>query len=143
MDRDLVQPFFPPGDRVEFDGDAFDGQKAKSFCQYYVDGNTALTVDGRRSAQDETATQLAERHADPAHLKSWAQAGGSIAGYAGIVYGTAPCSGKPSDSEGQPARSYSLKVSVNHYTNAKAVRPELTKLMSALLPRAAHARGCQ
>ncbi|MGW7487564.1 hypothetical protein [Streptomyces sp. NPDC054786] len=141
--RDLLQPFFPPGDRVEFDGDAFDGRKAKSFCQYYVDGNTALAVDGRRSSQDETAALLAKRYADPAHLKSWAQSGGRIAGYAGTVYGTATCSGNPSDSDGQPARSYSLEISVNHYTNTKTVRPELAKLMSALLPQAARARGCQ
>ncbi len=143
VDRGLVQPFFPPGDRVEFDGDAFDGKRAKSFCQYYVDGNTALAVDGRRSAQDETATQLAKRYADPAHLTSWTQSGGRIAGYAGTVYGTAPCSGNPSDSEGQPARSYTLKISVNHYTNATSVRTELAKLMSALLPEAARARGCR
>lgn len=143
VDHNLLQPFFPPGDRVEFDGDSFDGRKAKSFCQYYVDGNTALAVDGKRSSQDETAAQLAKRYADPAHLKSWAQSGGRIAGYAGTVFGTATCSGKPSDSDGQPARTYSLEISANHYTNAKTVRPELAKLMSALLPKAAHARDCQ
>ncbi|MGA5564450.1 hypothetical protein ACPCUV_25250 [Streptomyces platensis] len=108
-----------------------------------MDGNTALAVDGRRSSQDETAAQLAKRYADPAHLKVWAQSGGRIAGYTGTVYGTTSCHGTQSDRDGQPARSYSLEISVNHYTEAKAVRPELEKLMRALLPKAAQARGCQ
>ncbi|MEE4423574.1 hypothetical protein [Streptomyces bugieae] len=141
--QDLIRPFFPPGDRIEFDGDSFlEGKKAESFCQYYVDGNTALAVDATRSSQKDTALQLAARVAKPAHLKVWKRADGHIAGYGGTVYGTSSCSESPSDSDGQPARTFTLRVSANHVGSTQSARLGLEKVMSALLPGAAHARGC-
>ncbi|MFF4290830.1 hypothetical protein ACFY0R_36840 [Streptomyces sp. NPDC001633] len=141
--QDLIRPFFPPGDRIEFDGDSFlEGKKAEASCQYYVDGNTALAIDATRSSEQDTALQLAMRVAKPAHLKVWKRADGHIAGYAGTVYGTSSCSGDPSDSDGQPARTFTLRVSANHVGNTQSARSGLEKVMSALLPRAAHARGC-
>jgi hypothetical protein len=140
---DLVRPFFPPGDRVQFDGDVFvGGGDATSACQYYVDGNTALVMDGKRSAEQEEATELARRIAMRSHLKSWTQSGGRIAGYAGTVYGTTDCSENPSASYGRPTRSFTLEISATDHSGEKAERPELAKLMGALLPKAAHARGC-
>ncbi|MEU6330228.1 hypothetical protein ABZ851_23560 [Streptomyces sp. NPDC047049] len=141
--RDLLRPFFPPGDRVEFDGDSFPGDtKAKSFCQYYVDGNTALWVDGKRSSENATAAQKVKRFASHAHIKYWTRSDGRIAGYSGNVFGTSSCSGTPSESDGQPARSFALEIAVTHFTSTNAVRPRLEKLMNTLLPKAAHARGC-
>ncbi|MGW1793636.1 hypothetical protein ACWCO0_23105 [Streptomyces tubercidicus] len=143
VEQDLLRPLFPPGDKVEFDGDSLpDANTAKSFCQYYVDGNTSLSVDGRRSSEKVTAAQLVRRYASHAHLDSWARSDGSIAGYSGSVFGTTSCSGALSDSDGQPARVFTLNISVNHFTSTKAVRPDLEKLMITLLPKAAHAKAC-
>ncbi|UQA91424.1 hypothetical protein [Streptomyces halobius] len=143
VDQNLLRPFFPPGDRIQFDGEIFsDDNKARSICQYYVDGNTALLVNGTRSSEKVTAEELVTRFASHAHLKSWARSDGRIAGYDGSVFGTSTCSGTPSDSHGQPAHTFTLEISVNHFTSAESVRSHLQKLMSTLLPKAARSRGC-
>lgn len=143
VSRDLIRPFFPPGDRVEFDGDAFPGDsKAEFFCQYYVDGNTALSVDATRSSENVTAAQVVKGYVRHTDLKSWARPDGHIAGYSGSAFGTSSCSGTPSDSHGRPARVFKLEISVNNFTSTKALRPRLEKLTDTLLPKAAHARGC-
>ncbi|GAU71098.1 putative hypothetical protein [Streptomyces sp. NBRC 110611] len=143
VDQDLLRPLFPPGDRVQFDGDVLsDGKKAKSICQYYVDGNTALLVDSKRNSENVTAEQLAKPIARAVNSKMWSQSDGRIAGFDGNAYGTTNCSGTPSDTHGEPARTFTLKISVNHFTSAESVRPHLQKLMTTLLPKAARSRGC-
>ncbi|MFG2531695.1 hypothetical protein [Streptomyces sp. NPDC048516] len=143
VSRDLLRPLFPPGDRIEFDGDSFpDDGKATSFCQYYVDGNAALSVEARRSSENGTAEERVRRFASHAHLKFWARPDGHTAGYSGSAFGTSRCSGTPSDSHGQPARTFALEISVNHFTSTNELRPRLEKIMDTLLPKAAHARGC-
>lgn len=101
-----------------------------------------LAVDATRSSEKDTVLQLAARVAKPAHLKVWKRADGHIAGYGGTVYGTSTCSHSPSDSDGQPTKTFTLQVSANHLGSMQSARFGLEKVMGALLPGAAHARGC-
>lgn len=139
VERALLKPFFPPGNKLRKSGNGVDSSLVYSYCQYYVDGTGGIKVEFTRRIDSDTLQEIVKIVAGDRNVTF--DASGKFALLDdGNALGVAECAHSLSD-DGKP-RSYTVEIIVPGAEDIQGVRAKLTALMKALLPAAVKADGC-
>ena len=141
VDRDLIEPFFPPGNNLTKSGSGLDSTLVSSYCLYHVDGKGKIKVEFDRRTDSDTLRKIVDIRTGGGDKSVPFDASGNLALLDdGDALGVAKCSRSLAD-DGKP-RSYTVEITVPDAEEIEEVRVKLAALMKALLPAAVKTDGC-